>query len=173
MGGSTADTLSGKLLIRSMQQSDLDEVVGIEELSFSHPWTRDQFAAELEREPCSRCHVAIWEGNGDVLESRAVAGFIMAWLVVDELHIINLAVVPEMRRGGVAAALLDHSIGEAIDMGAVWCQLEVRANNLPARELYLRSGFEVLGTRKGYYQGGEDAVVMGKELEKNQGKGER
>lgn len=164
MNGSSVNTQTEKLLIRPMQPSDLDQVVGIEELSFPHPWTRDQFTTELEREPFSRCHVAIREGVGDIPESRAVVGFIMDWLIVDELHINNLAVAPEGRRKGVAAALLGHSIDEAINMGAAWCQLEVRALNLPARELYRQFGFKVLGMRKGYYKGGEDAILMGMEL---------
>ena len=164
MSSGSVDTHTEEFLIRPMQASDLDQVVGIEELSFPHPWTRDQFTTELEREPFSRCHVPTREGAGDVIQNRAVVGFIMAWLIVDELHINNLAVAPDVRRKGVAAALLDHSIDEAIKMGAAWCQLEVRVLNLPARELYRRFGFKVLGIRKGYYQGGEDALVMGKEL---------
>jgi ribosomal-protein-alanine N-acetyltransferase len=147
-----------------MQPSDLDQVVGIEELSFSHPWTRDQLNAEFTRGSCSISHVAIWKSIGDLLKSGAIAGYIMAWLVVDELYITNLAVAPAVRRAGVAAALLDHTIAEAVNMGTTWCQLEVRAQNVPARELYGRFGFEILGFRKGYYQGGEDAVVMGKDL---------
>ncbi|MDF1524827.1 MAG: ribosomal protein S18-alanine N-acetyltransferase [bacterium] len=149
------------LVIRPMTLLDLDSVVRIEDLSFPHPWTRDQFTAELERELVSRCHVAVMEDDG----IGPAVGFIMAWLVEDELHITNLAVEPEVRRGGVAAALLEQSILEAIELGAMWCQLDVRATNAAARGLYSRFGFKPLGTRKRYYQNGEDAVVMGKELE--------
>lgn len=148
------------LVIRSMTLSDLDSVVRIEELSFPHPWTRDQFTTELDRGPVSRCHVAVMEDDG----TGPVAGFIMAWLVEDELHITNLAVAPEVRRGGVAAVLLEQSILEATELGAIWCQLDVRATNTAARGLYSRFGFKPLGTRKRYYHNGEDAVVMGKEL---------
>jgi len=150
-------------LIRTMTLSDLDSVIRIEELSFPHPWTRDQFTTELGREPVSRCHVAVMEDDGDYA-TGPVAGFIMAWLVVDELHITNLAVAPEARRGGVAAALLVQSIREATELGAVWCQLDVRASNTAARGLYSLFGFKPLGTRKRYYHNGEDAVVMGKNL---------
>lgn len=157
-------------LVRPMATSDLDSVVRIEGQSFPHPWTQDQFLAELQREPVSRCHVAeVGDEEDDSVPyapsmKGTVVGFIMAWLVVDELHITNLAVAPEARRGGVAATLLEQSIREAVELGAVWCQLDVRASNAPARELYGRFGFKPLGTRKGYYLNGEDAVVMGKEL---------
>ncbi len=146
-----------------MTLSDLDPVIRIEELSFPHPWTRDQFTTELDQESVSRCHVAVMEDDG-ISASGLVLGFIMAWLVVDELHITNLAVAPEVRRGGVAAALLEQSILEATELGAIWCQLEVRATNTAARGLYSRFGFKPLGTRKRYYHNGEDAVVMGKDL---------
>jgi ribosomal-protein-alanine N-acetyltransferase len=159
-----------QFLIRPMTPLDLDSVVRIEEQSFPHPWTREQFMSELVNEPVSRCHVAVMGDHilhpvqDDPSMKAPVVGFIMAWLVVDELHITNLAVAPETRRGGVAAALLERSINEASELGAQWCQLDVRASNTPARELYSRHGFEPLGTRKGYYQDGEDALVMGKEL---------
>jgi ribosomal-protein-alanine N-acetyltransferase len=159
-----------QLHIRSMAPSDLDSVIRIEKQSFPYPWTREQFMTELGRKPVSRCHVAV-AGDHEVYPVQDVSsfkgpvvGFIMAWLVEDELHITNLAVAPEARRGGVAAAILEHSILEAVEHGAVWCQLDVRASNTPARELYNRFGFKPLGTRKGYYHNGEDAVVMGRNL---------
>ena len=156
---------AGHLFTRSMTLSDLDAVMHVEELSFPHPWTREQFIVELERSSFSRCYTALLveDGNNPDLEGTVV-GFMMAWLAADELHITNLAVKPEVRRIGVAAALLGNSLREAVDAGATWCQLEVRASNKPARELYTRYGFEPIGTRKRYYQDGEDAVVMGKEL---------
>jgi len=149
--------------IRAMTLSDLDSVIRIEELSFQCPWTRDQFSAELVRAPVSRCLVAVIEEDGDCT-SESVAGFIMAWLVVDELHVTNLAVAPKARRCGVAAALLERSIQDATELGAVWCQLEVRASNTAAIGLYGGFGFKPLGVRKRYYHNGEDAVVMGREL---------
>ena len=168
---SGSDTIQIKQpLIRPMAPLDLDSVIRIEKQSFPHPWTRAQFMTELQREAVSRCHVAVMGDDEDGTVQNAsstkgpVVGFIMAWLVEDELHITNLAVAPEARRGGVAAAILEHSIREATELGAAWCQLDVRASNTPARELYSRFGFKPLGTRKGYYLNGEDAVVMGKDL---------
>lgn len=157
------------LSIRPMVSSDLDSVIRIEKCSFPHPWTREQFIVELGREPYSRCHVAELKDSAAALEycpswKDAIVGFLMTWLVADELQITNLAVAPEVRRSGVAAVLLEYSLREAVDMGAAWCQLEVRVTNTPARDLYKRYGFKPLGTRKGYYQDGEDAVVMGKDL---------
>jgi ribosomal-protein-alanine N-acetyltransferase len=156
--------------IRPMLPTDLDPVIRIEEQSFPHPWTRDQFMSELQRESVSRCHIAVMGDHETYPVQHAspgegsVVGFIMAWLVADELHITNLAVAPEARRCGVAAALLEQSIREAVEVGAVWCQLEVKVSNTPARGLYRLFGFKPLGIRKGYYHNGEDAVVMGRDL---------
>jgi len=167
-GAETSQT--GRPFVRPMTPSDLDQVIRIEEQSFPHPWTREQFMTDLERGGVSQCHVAVTGDSENEIDQDGssqkgqVVGFVMAWLIVDELHITNLAVAPEARRGGIAAALLKQSIREATELGAVWCQLDVRASNEPARELYTRFGFKPLGTRKGYYQNGEDAVVMGREL---------
>ncbi len=152
-----------------MAPADLDEVIAIEEASFSHPWSRRHFQEELDRGSISRCLVAdtappgltaISETSGNV-----VGGYIMAWLVHDEIHITNLAVAPEFRKGGVATALIARLMEDGIREGASLCFLEVRVSNLAALNLYEGLGFRSLGIRKGYYQDGEDAVVMGVELE--------
>ena len=88
----------------------------------------------------------------------------MSWLVADELHVTNLAVSPAHRGLGFAAGLVEHALDDAREKGTVWCQLEVRSSNKPARSLYRKFGFREIGLRKGYYQDGEDAVVMGKDL---------
>src|SRR4029077_10600230 len=68
--------------------SEIDDVIAIEEASFTNPWTREMYLAELERPGQSFCYLARTEAD-------AVVGFCSFWLVVDELHINNLAVVPE------------------------------------------------------------------------------
>jgi ribosomal-protein-alanine N-acetyltransferase len=88
----------------------------------------------------------------------------MALLAADELHITNLAVAPSKRRSGIADRLLEYALNDGLDKGAAWCQLEVRKTNTAARALYRKHGFRDIGVRRGYYQDGEDAVVMGKEL---------
>ena len=164
-------TASGnQVLIRAMDYSDLDSVIQIEKSSFPHPWTRDHFISELQRDTVSRCYVAVTADNKgtDPVDpccgEGRISGYLMAWHVADELHITNLAVSPEVRRRGIAVALLRHSLKEAAEAGAIWCQLDVRTSNAPARELYGQLGFKPFGIRKGYYRDGEDAVVMGKDL---------
>jgi ribosomal-protein-alanine N-acetyltransferase len=137
--------------------SDLDDVLAIEEASFTNPWTREMYLAELENEGVSYVYLA---RNVE----REAAGFCSFWRVVDELHINNLAVLPQHRRVGVATALLQHIFQEGARLGAGRATLEVRRSNDPARILYERFGFFVAGTRRGYYtKPVEDAIVLWRE----------
>ncbi|NOY86832.1 MAG: ribosomal protein S18-alanine N-acetyltransferase [Deltaproteobacteria bacterium] len=156
MGGCIVGKDGLQYQVYPMSPSDLDRIVQIEELSFTHPWTWDQFLEELNRQPFARCLVSALD--------QKVCGYIMAWLIVDELHITNLAVDPSVRGRGVARGLVTTLIRDSLSEGAVWSELEVRRSNLAAQALYKELGFKVLGCRKGYYPDGEDALVMGLEM---------
>jgi ribosomal-protein-alanine N-acetyltransferase len=134
--------------------SEIDEVLAIEEGSFTNPWTRQMYLAELEHPGRSYCFLA-----RDA--ARRLVGFCSFWRVVDELHINNLAVNPGDRRAGVATALLNRVLQEGFRLGALSATLEVRRSNEPARCLYERFGFSVAGVRRGYYSKPvEDAIVL-------------
>ena len=135
----------------------IDEVLSIEQASFTNPWTREMYLADLENEDVSYCYLARDE-HGHVV------GFCSVWRVAEELHINNLAVKPEFRRRGAATALLKHALGEGARFGARRATLEVRRSNDPARLLYERFGFTVGGIRRGYYSKPiEDALVLWRE----------
>ena len=138
--------------IRPLAREDLDDVLLIEMASFSHPWLKEMFEAELDLGAISRCYVALpASGTGrEVGNSAGICGYLMAWLVADELHITNLAVAPGRRRSGAAEELLSHAIREAVQKGAAWCQLEVRGSNAPAKRLYEKFGFLGIGIRRNY-----------------------
>lgn len=87
----------------------------------------------------------------------AVAGFIAGQRVLDELHVLWLAVAPAWRRRGVAGALLAAALG---DPPARSVLLEVRASNEDARHFYRALGFDEVGRRRGYYPDGEDALLL-------------
>jgi [ribosomal protein S18]-alanine N-acetyltransferase len=137
--------------------ADIAEILAIEEASFTNPWTRDMYLAELENRGVSYCFVAKDDG-------RRIVGFCSFWRVLDELHINNLAVAPHTRRGGVATALLSHVLAEGGRLGARRATLEVRRSNDAARLLYERFGFSVAGVRRAYYtKPVEDALVLWRE----------
>lgn len=132
---------------------DLEGLLDIEQASFSNPWTRDMFVWELENADVTRLYVA--------RAGERLVAFCSAWLVVDELHINNLAVRPEWRRRGVASALLARVLADAAARGARRATLEVRRSNEAALSLYRRLGFQVAGARAAYYSNPtEDALIL-------------
>ena len=133
---------------------EIDDVLAIEEASFTNPWTREMYLSELQNTGVSYCFLARDE------QGLAV-GFCSFWRVLDELHINNLAVLPDVRRHGVASALLSYVLREGSRLGAARATLEVRLSNEPARLLYERFGFVVAGVRQGYYSNPvEDALIL-------------
>ena len=133
---------------------DIDAILAIEEASFTNPWTRAMYLAELENTDVSYCFLA-------KASDGAVVGFCSFWRVLDELHINNLAVAPEHRRRGVGSALLTRVLREGAALGAKRATLEVRRSNQEARALYERFGFAVAAVRRGYYTSpAEDALVL-------------
>ena len=136
---------------------EIDAILAIEQASFTNPWTREMYVAELKNEGVSFFYLARDKG-------RQIVGFCSFWRVLDELHINNLAVVPEYRRLGVATALLRRVMEEAARFGIRRTMLEVRRSNTAARQLYERFGFVVTGTRSNYYTNPvEDALVLWRE----------
>jgi ribosomal-protein-alanine N-acetyltransferase len=136
---------------------DIDAILAIEHESFTNPWTREMYQAELENRGVSFCFLA-------KDQTGRIVGFCSVWRVLDELHINNLAVLPEHRRAGVATALLERALEHAVQSGAIRATLEVRRSNDAARLLYERFGFTVAGIRRGYYtKPVEDALVLWKE----------
>lgn len=138
-------------------RADVDAILAIEEASFTSPWTREMYLAELDNAGVSFFYLAKTP-LGDVI------GFCSFWRVLDELHINNLAVAPEHRRLGVGTALLTRVVEDGAKLGAKRATLEVRHSNVPAQRLYERFGFTVAGIRRGYYSSPiEDALVLWKE----------
>jgi [ribosomal protein S18]-alanine N-acetyltransferase len=134
--------------------SEIDAILAIEEASFTNPWTREMYLAELQNEGVSFFYLARDP-------ERRTIGFCSVWRVLDELHINNLAVLPAYRRAGIGSALLTHVLDEGARMGARRATLEVRRSNEAARQLYERFGFSVIGVRQGYYSNPvEDALVL-------------
>jgi ribosomal-protein-alanine N-acetyltransferase len=132
----------------------IDDVLAVEEASFTSPWTREMYLSELQNRGVSFCFLAR-------AASGRIVGFCSFWRVLDELHINNLAVLPEFRREGIASALLTRVLHEGANLGARRATLEVRRSNDPAKLLYERFGFSVAGVRQGYYSNPiEDALIL-------------
>jgi ribosomal-protein-alanine N-acetyltransferase len=136
----------------------LNEILTIERLSFSAPWSRELFAAELDN-PRS---LSLGAGRG-----CALAAYIFLWVIGDEAQLHTIAVRPSQRGQGVASYLMRAAFRLARFRGAAWASLEVRGSNHVARCLYEKHGFTVVGRRPAYYRKPvEDALLMNKDLRK-------
>jgi ribosomal-protein-alanine N-acetyltransferase len=139
-----------------MRKEDMDQVLAIEQASFSKPWSRNLFLSEFRSPTVSTLMVALADAP-----VRTVIGFIIFWIVADEMHILNLATAPEYRRKGIARRLVLAAMKRAYGKGAIRVFLEVRMSNAPAQKLYSSLGFTGTAVRRDYYDTPtEDALVM-------------
>ena len=142
-----------------MTAGDLPEVMAIERASFPNPWHETTFRGEIQNEGISFPLVAIEPTE------RRVVGYIIFWRIQDEIQINNIAVHPDFRGLGIGEAILREVLDKVRAEGAVFASLEVRVSNGPARALYEKLGFEIIGSRKDYYiNPAEDALVLGLNL---------
>lgn len=126
----------------------------------SDAWNANLVADELGRS--DRCWWAAYAADPSMplpADARLV-GYAGGWVVDGDVQILKVAVVPDMRRCGIARELLSRVAGDARNLGASTSSLEVRASNAGAQALYERLGYKSLGKRPRYYSDGEDAVIM-------------
>lgn len=126
----------------------------------SDAWNANLVADELGRS--DRCWWAAYAADPSMplpVDARLV-GYAGGWVVDGDAQILKVAVVPDMRRCGIARELLSRVAGDARNLGASTSSLEVRASNAGAQALYERLGYKSLGKRPRYYSDGEDAVIM-------------
>jgi ribosomal-protein-alanine N-acetyltransferase len=150
--GASSSSARVPVVLRAARIGDIDAVLDIECTAFGDPWNRNAFV-DLIGDP--RVAFLIADARGEVL------GYVVAWYVLDEGEIGNLAVHDSARRRGIGARLLDGAIAKvrASDVDVLY--LEVRDSNAAARALYASRGFVEVGRRKEYYRRPkEDALVL-------------
>jgi [ribosomal protein S18]-alanine N-acetyltransferase len=141
---------AGGLRLRKLAYGDLPSVIAIERRSFPTPWSLAMFVLELSK-PSGICLAA--EDDDGLIGYLVCARYEEVW------HLMNVAVVPERRRRGVATELIEQLFDEA-GAGARFT-LEVRVSNGPAIAMYQQFGFRSAGRRRRYYHdNGEDALIM-------------
>jgi [ribosomal protein S18]-alanine N-acetyltransferase len=140
--------------IEPMTEADLEAVLEIDVAAFREPReVREKSLREELARSWSRLFVARADGG-------RIVGYLLYWHVVDEGHVINVAVAPQERRHGIGRALVAHLLEHARTNGIVKLLLEVRASNAAAIGLYDSAGFARFNVRERYYGDGEDAVEM-------------
>ena len=141
------------VMFRPMTSEDIDPVVALEQATFSSPWSREAFEEELATNLLAQYVVLEMEGK--------VVGYAGMWIVVNEAHIMNVAVEAPLRGRGLGELLMRHMLEVAAKSGAERMTLEVRRSNMTARKLYDKLGFVECGVRAGYYtDNGEDALLL-------------
>lgn len=147
------------LRIEPVGPEEIDRLLAIERESFTVPWTRKMFEAEITGNPFSRLDVARLPDTA-AGELRLI-GFVCYWVVFDELHLLDVAVEPGFRRRGVGRRLVAHALARGVEQGVRRAMLEVRLSNLAAQGLYEGFGFRTVGTRPKYYTNPlEDARLL-------------
>ncbi|SDZ43045.1 [SSU ribosomal protein S18P]-alanine acetyltransferase [Bacillus sp. 166amftsu] len=141
------------ITFRKMTTDDIAQIVVIEEASFATPWTADAFYRELTMNEYA--HYVVLEKDDMVI------GYCGLWIIIDESHITNIAILPEYRGQKLGDALLKEVMDQAREMGVKTMTLEVRVSNEVAKQLYRKYGFQNGGIRKRYYTDNyEDGLVM-------------
>ena len=135
-----------------MRAEDLDAVLEIESASFSRPWTRGHFLDEMASPFGSPTLAELPDGT--------VAGYLCLRQILDEAEILDVAVRATLRGRGIGRLLVQEALAAVREKGGTVVSLEVRVGNHDAVALYRRLGFREIGRRKGYYDNGEDAILM-------------
>lgn len=144
-----------RLNYEPMQDADLADVLALEQRVYPHPWSMANFVDSLNSQ------YQAW-----VLRERdgTLLGYFLLMAIVDEAHLLNVAVAAERQGQGLGHLLLNQAVACARGLGMESVLLEVRPSNTRALHIYERYGFQQIGRRKGYYpaagQQREDAIVM-------------
>ena len=144
------------MIFTNMRPQHIAQVAALEKVCFgSAAWSENSIATELENP------LALWivaDDDGKVL------GYVGSQTVMDETDMMNIAVHPDFRHQGIATGLVVDLISALKLRGSHCLTLEVRASNEPAKALYEKMGFRMVGRRPGYYQNPwEDALILRKE----------
>jgi len=145
-----------------MTPEDVDAVFDIELAVQAYPWTRTNFKDALSQGYV--CRVDSEDRSAVLPEDRfEIRGYAILLPAVDEAELLNIGVAAIWQRKGLGSLIMNEMLQEAREMNMRRVLLEVRPSNIAAIALYKRSGFDLIGVRRGYYHNAnssEDALVM-------------
>lgn len=141
----------GSVTVRDMDESGASQSAALEEECFSHPWPLEEYEkARVRDDFICLCAYHDYE----------YAGFLMAYHVLDEGHLLDIATRPKFRKRGIATALIRELVARLSSIGVKTVMLEAREKNVPARSLYEKLGFRAVGKRLDYYADPRDDAVL-------------
>lgn len=159
--------MNNTLTFTSIEKSDINSLMPIENACHSHPWNEKTFASCISDryfgEKLSETHENFHKTQNIVIQN--IVGFYVGEFVIDEATLMDICVEPSKQGKGFGKQLLNQFIQEAKNKGALKIWLEVRAKNISAQMMYINAGFIEINRRTGYYPsssgfGYEDAIVM-------------
>jgi ribosomal-protein-alanine N-acetyltransferase len=143
-------------VVEWMRPDDTKSVSELSERCLEEAWSEQNFLDSLEKD---------YTLMAVAREGTQITGYVVVYLAADQAELESIAVDTSFRRCGAAYAMLDFIIREAKQKGVGSMTLEVRESNFPARALYEKFGFEILGKRKNFYcNPQEDALILGSDL---------
>lgn len=147
--------MENNIIFSFMKPEDLDEVVEIENASFSTPWTKQGFLEALEKD--YYCFVVA------KMQDESIAGYCGFYQTGEEADIINVAVSEQYRCNGIGFKMINYLMQIGNERDVLDYTLEVRRGNTSAIRLYEKCGFESVGYRRDFYRNPtEDACIMWK-----------
>jgi ribosomal-protein-alanine N-acetyltransferase len=147
------------LIIDKMSEKDIDPILEIEQASFHHPWSRLSFLNELSNK-YSHTNVLKLENS---FETYQIIAYSCCRLIIDEIHVLKIAVHEDQRCSGFAGELLNHSLSDFREQRVRSAILEVRASNVAGLGLYKKTGFVIEANIPNYYPDTrEDMILMRK-----------
>ena len=146
-----------EVIIREAKVNDIEKIMEIERVSFENPWSKPSFFRVMV-DDVTKFFVADIDGK--------VVGYIVYWIIEDEAHVANIAVHPEMRGRGIGKKLLEKVLLDSGEKNVSCINLEVNEKNEVAKNFYFKYGFEIVGVRKRYYSGHDDALLLTKKIER-------
>ncbi len=149
------------MIVSAMTENDIDTVFAMEQASFLNPWSKSAFLNELS-------HTYSYNfvlNHENAIKNFQVIAYLCLHKIVDEIHILKIAVKKEKQRKGIAANFLTHCLELVSVHQNMRAVLEVRQSNKAGIGLYKKTGFHIIGQQPNYYlDTGEDAILMGKTL---------
>lgn len=141
--------------ILEMNLDDFEQIKDCLQEEFDEFWTPNILKSELES-PNSKYIIA--------KENENIVGFAGIIILIDDTEITNIVTKKTERKRGIGTLLLDKLIEMTKKENRDKISLEVNENNIEAKNLYIKNGFEMVGRRKKYYNGIDDAIIMTKFL---------
>ena len=138
-------------MIQSANKIHLNEILDIEKIVFTKPWTREQLQNDLVLSANSE--------NWVYMEDQQVAGYTLGWKVMDEFHLNNIAVHSDFQRRHIGWSLIKHVINCLQSQNIQRIHLEVSGKNKSAQQLYKSMGLQKKDLRRDYYAKGEHAFL--------------